>query len=63
MNVLERASFGRLICQPDIDLDFNTEAYLSRPLWAGQRIEITVLQEVAPDNVFNLTPQTSRFTG
>ena len=29
MNMLERASFERLMCQPDIDLDFNTEAYLS----------------------------------
>ncbi len=50
MNVRECASFGRLKCKPDIDLDFNTEACLSRPIWVGQRIEGKVLQEVISPN-------------
>jgi len=45
MNVLERASFGRLKYKPDIDLDFNTETWLSRPFGAGQRIKGKVLQD------------------
>lgn len=39
MNVLERASLGRLKGKPDVVLDFNTEAWLSRPIWVGHRIE------------------------
>jgi hypothetical protein len=64
MNVRECAAFGGLKCKPDIDLDFDTKACLSRPIWVGQRIEGRVLQEViSPNNVFNLTQRTSRFAG
>jgi len=50
MNVRECASFGRLKCKPDIDVDSNSEACLSRPIWVGQRIDGKVLQEVISPN-------------